>query len=299
MREAILTIIHNEPTLSMVAIGKRLGISKQRVHQIIHDLESKGLIENYLATKRKAKTVEKDARTYRKRIWRRMTYIAYRQRLRHIARINTYGFAKSNNSSVCQYDKCTRVVVARGYCRLHYATLRKHGVLWIRRASKLICCEHDCTYYVYARDRCQYHYKCYRLAHQNDSTLTASNTSGFRGVSWSKKDKIWRANIGVHGKLVYLGSTPTPEGAARLYDSAARKYHGCHAKLNFPNEVINDVRKIRKIRKPTAGRSGHTGVIWNASRKRWQIRIERNGKYVYRGSFLTIDTALAAQKAIN
>lgn len=53
-----------------------------------------------------------------------------------------------------------------------------------------------------------------------------SNTSGFKGVSWHKNSKKWRADIRVFGKKLWLGHFDTPEVAHAAYISAAKKYHG-------------------------------------------------------------------------
>ena len=60
----------------------------------------------------------------------------------------------------------------------------------------------------------------------------SSNTSGYKGVSWFKRDGKWRACIGVDGRVIHLGYYDTAEEAARAYNEAAPKYHGKFAKLN-------------------------------------------------------------------
>lgn len=64
-----------------------------------------------------------------------------------------------------------------------------------------------------------------------------TNTSGFKGVSWSKKDRRWRAQIGVSGKYWFLGNHVTPEAAAHAYDRAALEHYGEFAALNFPTDL--------------------------------------------------------------
>lgn len=60
-----------------------------------------------------------------------------------------------------------------------------------------------------------------------------SNSSGYKGVRWHKKDKLWRASISANGKAYHLGSFQTPEIAAQAYNEAAIKYHGEFAYLNI------------------------------------------------------------------
>lgn len=72
---------------------------------------------------------------------------------------------------------------------------------------------------------------------QNRSGLSANNTSGFRGVQWDKRDRRWRARIGVEGERIYLGYFDTAEEAARAFDRAALDRFGQFAGyLNFPDE---------------------------------------------------------------
>jgi hypothetical protein len=63
--------------------------------------------------------------------------------------------------------------------------------------------------------------------------LRKDSTTGYKGVSYWKKDKKWQARIRVNGEPVYLGCFDDPTKAALAYDEAARKYHGEHAKPNF------------------------------------------------------------------
>lgn len=70
---------------------------------------------------------------------------------------------------------------------------------------------------------------------QNSSNrrIRSDNTSGFKGVSWCKKTKNWKAMIGHKGTQIYLGYFNSAEEAARAYDEAAKKFHGEFASLNF------------------------------------------------------------------
>lgn len=63
-----------------------------------------------------------------------------------------------------------------------------------------------------------------------------NNTSGFKGVSWFKRDGKWRSQIQVNSKNRHIGYFSDKEDAARAYDRAAKELHGEFAYLNFPNE---------------------------------------------------------------
>ena len=61
-----------------------------------------------------------------------------------------------------------------------------------------------------------------------------SNSSGFRGVHWSKQHKKWQAQIQTKGKKIFLGYFDTAEEAAHAYDAKAFELWGSNARLNFP-----------------------------------------------------------------
>lgn len=59
-----------------------------------------------------------------------------------------------------------------------------------------------------------------------------NNTSGFKGVFWMKHAKLWRAQIKVDKKIIYLGYFKDKVKAAIAYNAAAIKFHGAFASLN-------------------------------------------------------------------
>jgi hypothetical protein len=59
-------------------------------------------------------------------------------------------------------------------------------------------------------------------------------SSKYKGVSKRENsDNKWRATINVCGKRIRLGTFTTDIEAAKAYDTAATRYHGEFAKLNF------------------------------------------------------------------
>lgn len=51
------------------------------------------------------------------------------------------------------------------------------------------------------------------------------NKSGYKGVSWCKLNKRWKAQITINGKNTYLGLFATPEEAHKIYALKATQNH--------------------------------------------------------------------------
>jgi hypothetical protein len=66
----------------------------------------------------------------------------------------------------------------------------------------------------------------------NVHRLRSTNTSGYRGVSWSKANRKWLAQIKHKYMWHYLGYFVTPSEAAQAYNIAAERLHGDFARLN-------------------------------------------------------------------
>jgi hypothetical protein len=60
-----------------------------------------------------------------------------------------------------------------------------------------------------------------------------NNTSGFKGVSWNPKRKLWQATIKYEGSNKNLGSFATREKASLAYNRAALLFHGKFANLDL------------------------------------------------------------------
>ena len=58
-----------------------------------------------------------------------------------------------------------------------------------------------------------------------------SNKSGYKGVSWHKRVKKWRAQIKYNNKVMHLGYFSTPEEAYEAYKEAALRLHGEYARF--------------------------------------------------------------------
>lgn len=64
-----------------------------------------------------------------------------------------------------------------------------------------------------------------------NSGIRKNNTSGFKGVSFSKAIGRWHARIMVEGELHLLGYFDTPEQAYAVYAAKAVELHGEFARL--------------------------------------------------------------------
>lgn len=61
--------------------------------------------------------------------------------------------------------------------------------------------------------------------------IRADNTSGFKGVTWVKRDRKWQARIEVGGKRRFLGLFKTPEAAHAAYVAANAELHGSFGRV--------------------------------------------------------------------
>ena len=85
----------------------------------------------------------------------------------------------------------------------------------------------------HAQDRLSNLRICSRSQNMMNHGIYSNNTSGYKGVSWGKRNGKWRADIASYGRRKCLGFFTTPEAAALAYDKAAKSLHGEFAKLNF------------------------------------------------------------------
>lgn len=71
------------------------------------------------------------------------------------------------------------------------------------------------------------------------------STSQYKGVSYVKSKKIWRARIEKNGKSHYLGDFVKEEHAALAYNKAAREMFG---DIAYQNQIVRkpERRKIKK-----------------------------------------------------
>jgi hypothetical protein len=56
--------------------------------------------------------------------------------------------------------------------------------------------------------------------------IDSTNTSGYKGVAWRERDRVWRANITVDSKQIHLGHFKNKEDAIKARKEAEEKYFG-------------------------------------------------------------------------
>jgi hypothetical protein len=93
-----------------------------------------------------------------------------------------------------------------------------------------------------------------RSQNEANKLVRSNNTSGFKGVSWSRDLRKWRAYIS--GKQIHLGCFDTPHQAYAKYCLAARQHFGEFARcyeadqLIIPRKVFEG-RVLRNLLKAT------------------------------------------------
>lgn len=81
----------------------------------------------------------------------------------------------------------------------------------------------------------------------NKGKTSRKTTSRFIGVFFEKYSGRWVARTAVEGKRIWLGRFDNETEAARVYDEAARKYHGEFAHLNFPESADSVQRSAGSV----------------------------------------------------
>ncbi len=71
----------------------------------------------------------------------------------------------------------------------------------------------------------------------NRCKVKSKTSSKFIGIYFDKRIRKWTAKIRYQKKRIYLGSFKSEIEAAKAYDTAAKKYHGEFANLNFPENT--------------------------------------------------------------
>jgi hypothetical protein len=71
---------------------------------------------------------------------------------------------------------------------------------------------------------------------RNARTRHNAKSSGYKGVTWAKNVRKWRARITVDGEQKDVGYFSIESEAAKAYDAAAKRIYQKFACLNFPED---------------------------------------------------------------
>jgi len=74
---------------------------------------------------------------------------------------------------------------------------------------------------------------CTHAENRRNTKTPVSNKSGYKGVSWCKRDSKWSAFITIGGKSKNLGRYINIIDAAKAYNEAAIKHFGEYARINL------------------------------------------------------------------
>lgn len=116
--------------------------------------------------------------------------------------------------------------------RIHGKLYRRHRLIWWHTnkscPSKFI----DHINEVKGDDRISNLREATKSQNMHNISRRSRNTSGYTGVSWSKHNKKWVAQLRFNNKPIPIGHFPTKEAAALMYNVAAKHLFGDFAKLN-------------------------------------------------------------------
>lgn len=73
-----------------------------------------------------------------------------------------------------------------------------------------------------------------RQQNTRNAGLRSNNTSGYKGVWWSRVSGKWACGITINARNIHLGLFLSKREAARAYDVAAANCFGEFARPNFP-----------------------------------------------------------------
>ena len=131
--------------------------------------------------------------------------------------------------------------------------------------------------------------------------ITASSTSGVKGVYWQAKTQKWMSVVYISGRRIIQGIYDEFEDAVEAQNEARIRYFG-----ESGNEKIADIDELIKEdllkkldprhRKYSNNTSGTTGVYWIKHLEKWQAMIGINKKHVNLGFYVNIEDAIKARK---
>jgi hypothetical protein len=137
------------------------------------------------------------------------------------------------NSSHARIGAQAGSIGSHGYWRLkidgrHY---RAHRLAWLYEFGHFPAGDIDHKNHNRSDNRIDNLRLATKSQNNANAPLQSNNSTGFKGVSWNKRDKKYIASIKFRGKTVRK-SCGTAEEAARIYDYCARRLFGEFAQTN-------------------------------------------------------------------
>lgn len=126
-----------------------------------------------------------------------------------------------------------------------------------------------------------------------------NNTTGFAGISWHKKQRMWNTHISVRGERIFLGSYYYMRNALRARISAEEEYFGEHSFYSRDCKYRDKVDSILNLPEKTepvilphrVSNTGIRGIHWSEDRKRYLTSFKKT-----QIRFKTIEEAIAWRK---
>jgi hypothetical protein len=127
------------------------------------------------------------------------------------------------------------------------------------------------------------------LENNRNSTKPITNTSGYKGVYYRKKNKTYNAVIVDQYEKIHIGSSRDAITCARMYDVEAIKRYGEYANTNFPKteytpEMVASVQEKANSVLTLRNTSGYRGVVYHKRDRKWVAKIEYRNKG-YNGAY--------------
>lgn len=222
----------------------------------------------------------------------------------------------------CLVEGCNNKSCSKGYCSKHYAQIRKYGRITDKERNKYKTCKvNDCNDTVFSKGYCKKHYyqkrysgkvnakKYNKIIYCDDYAeliLIDKNNKevgkmiiDMDDVELFKNKKVYLHKTGYASCRFNKQTTFVHRIVMNIVDSNLTCDHINGDKLD--NRKCNlrictqaDNSKNKKI--PKNNTSGHKGVCWNKSAKKWIAYIGKNKKLYNLGSFEYIEDAIKARK---
>lgn len=150
-----------------------------------------------------------------------------------------------------------------------------------------------------------------RSLNNHNAPKRSDNSSGFKGVSWSKSKQRWWAKINVDKEMHHIGYfNDFREAVEARYAAELRLTGESHIPFDelpfepsLPPEltlrVSNEAERRKKISTTVRSnnKSGYPGVSLFKPTGKWSARMTVNGKGHHLGYFMTMEEAISARKA--